>query len=68
MIKVTDAMVEAAGRVLFFECDPPYTAHVNDFTDAQIEAGELREADKEAHRLNSDLVRRALIAAFEAKG
>lgn len=67
MIEVTEAMIDAAAGVLFFECDPPYMARVNDFTDAQIEAGELRAADRAAHQKNRDLVRRALVAALATK-
>ena len=65
--EVTDAMVEAASAVIYSECCPPYMPRVNDYTDAQIAAGELKKADRWANQMNDDLIRRALSAALTAK-
>ncbi len=57
-------MVTRASRVLWVEVNPEYQADPRDFTDADIAAGKLREADDADIAQNRAIVRRVLEAAF----
>jgi hypothetical protein len=57
-------MVTRASRVLWVEVNPEYQADLRDFTDADIAAGKLREADDADIAQNRAIVRRVLEAAF----
>ena len=61
---VTEDMVTRASHVLWTEVNPEYQADVRDFTDADIAAGKLREADDADIAENRAIVRRVLEAAF----
>lgn len=63
-----DRAVDAMRAVLCEHMDGPHSARVRDFTDEQVAAGELRAADEECRRLNREIYRRAVTAAFEAVG
>lgn len=54
----------AAAAVLAFEGDLPYMARVSDFTEPQIKAGHLREADEKAERENRAAFRESIKAAI----
>lgn len=62
---VTDAAVEAALVAIAEETNLPYGATIRDFSDEDIAAGALREADAECERLNREFARRVLEAAAE---
>ncbi len=62
--RVTEDMVTRASRVLWTEVNPEYQADMRDFTDADIAAGKLREADDADIAENRAIVRRVLEAAF----
>jgi hypothetical protein len=57
-------MVTRASHVLWTEVNPEYQADPRDFTDADIAAGKLREADDADTAQNRAIVRRVLEAAF----
>ncbi len=57
-------MVSRASHVLWTEVNPEYQADPRDFTDADIAAGKLREADDADTAQNRAIVRRVLEAAF----
>ena len=57
-------MVTRASHVLWTEVNPEYQADISDFTDADIAAGKLREADDADTVQNRAIVRRVLEAAF----
>jgi hypothetical protein len=57
-------MVTRASHVLWTEVEPEYQADPGDFTDADIAAGKLREADEADIAQNRAIVRRVLEAAF----
>ena len=57
-------MVTRASHVLWTEVNPEYQADPRDFTDADIAAGKLREADDADTAQNRAIVRRVLGAAF----
>ncbi len=61
---VTEDMVTRASHVLWTEVNPEYQADISDFTDADIAAGKLREADDADTAQNRAIVRRVLEAAF----
>src|SRR5208282_3165414 len=62
--RVTDDMVTRSSRALWLEVNPEYQADIRRFTDADIAAGKLREADDAATAANRAIVRRVLEAAF----
>jgi len=62
--RVTEGMVTRASHVLWTEVNPEYQADPRDFTDADIAAGKLREADDADISENRAIVRRVLEAAF----
>ncbi len=62
--RVTEDMVTRASRVLWTEVNPEYQTDMRDFTDADIAAGKLREADDADIAENRAIVRRVLEAAF----
>ena len=62
--RVTEDMVTRASHVLWTEVNPEYQADPRDFTDADIAAGKLREADDADTAQNRAIVRRVLEAAF----
>ena len=62
--RVTEDMVTRASHVLWTEVNPEYQADISDFTDADIAAGKLREADDADTAQNRAIVRRVLEAAF----
>jgi hypothetical protein len=62
--RVTEDMVTRASMVLWAEVDPVYQADARDFTDADIAAGKLREADDADVAANRAIVRHVLEAAF----
>lgn len=66
---ITDAEIDAAWSVLTKEMDVAYAARVNDFVDehGEVRKEALRAADEEAERMNRDLMRRALAAAWAAR-
>ncbi|MBL7487115.1 hypothetical protein [Frankia sp. AgW1.1] len=65
MSDVTDAVVARLKSALHQEgWGEPYMARVASFTREQILAGELKAADLEADRLNSEALSRALAFAF----
>ena len=57
-------MVTRASHVLWTEVNPEYQADPRDFTDADIAAGKLREADDADTAQNRAIVRRVLEAVF----
>jgi hypothetical protein len=57
-------MVTRASRALWTEVNPEYQVDPRDFTDADIAAGKLREADEADTAQNRAIVRRVLEAAF----
>jgi hypothetical protein len=61
-------MVTRASEVLWSEVSPAHLANVHDFTDADIAAGKLHEADSEATAENRAIVRRVLEAAVLGLG
>jgi hypothetical protein len=63
--RVTEEMVTRASRVLWTEVNPEYQADPRDFTDADIAAGKLREADDTDIAENRAIVRRVLEAALQ---
>jgi hypothetical protein len=62
--RVTEDMVTRASKVLWTEVNPEYQVDPRDFTDADIAAGKLREADEADTAQNRAIVRRVLEAAF----
>ena len=62
--RVTEDMVARASKALWTEVNPEYQADPRDFTDADIAAGKLREADDADTAQNRAIVRRVLEAAF----
>jgi hypothetical protein len=62
--RVTEDMVTRASMVLWTEVDPVYQADARDFTDADVAAGKLREADDADVAANRAIVRHVLQAAF----
>ena len=62
--RVTEDMVTRASKVLWTEVNPEYQVDPRDFTDADIAAGKLREADDADTAQNRAIVRRVLEAAF----
>jgi hypothetical protein len=62
--RVTEDMVTRASMVLWTEVDPVYQADARDFTDADIAAGKLRDADDADVAANRAIVRHVLEAAF----
>lgn len=68
--EVTDAMIEAARRVLAEEWQPPYMARAEDYLRDDRSRAEslaaLQAADREADRLTRESIRRALVAALAA--
>jgi hypothetical protein len=62
--RVTEDMVTRASMVLWAEVDPVYQADARDFTDADVAAGKLREADEADVAANRAIVRHVLEAAF----
>ena len=62
--RVTEDMVTRASMVLWTEVDPVYQADARDFTDADVAAGKLREADDADVAANRAIVRHVLEAAF----
>jgi hypothetical protein len=62
--RVTEDMVTRASMVLWTEVDPVYQADARDFTDADLAAGKLREADDADVAANRAIVRHVLEAAF----
>ncbi len=63
--RVTEEMVTRASRVLWTEVSPEYQADPRDFSDADIAAGKLREADDTDVAENRAIVRRVLEAALQ---
>jgi hypothetical protein len=61
---ITEKAIERVVDVLAIEGCLPYTARVRDFTDEQVEAGELRRADREAAASNRAFARDVLSAAM----
>ena len=59
-------MVTRASKALWTEVNPEYQVDPRDFTDADIAAGKLREADDADTAQNRAIVRRVLEAAFPA--
>ena len=57
-------MVTRASHVLWTEVNPEYQTNSRDFSDADIAAGKLREADDEATAQNRAIVRRVLETVF----
>ena len=57
-------MVTRASKALWTEVNPEYQADPRDFTDADIAAGKLREADEADTAQNRAIVRGVLEAAF----
>jgi hypothetical protein len=57
-------MVTRASKALWTEVNPEYQVDPRDFTDADIAAGKLREADDADTAQNRAIVRRVLEAAF----
>jgi hypothetical protein len=62
--RVTEDMVTRASKALWTEVNPEYQADPRDFTDADIAAGKLRQADDADTAQNRAIVRRVLEAAF----
>ena len=62
--RVTEDMVTRASMVLWTEVDPVYQADARDFTDADVAAGKLRDADDADAAANRAIVRHVLEAAF----
>jgi hypothetical protein len=62
--RVTEDMVTRASMVLWTEVDPVYQVDARDFTDADVAAGKLREADDADVAANRAIVRHVLEAAF----
>ena len=62
--RVTEDMVTRASMVLWTEVDPVYQADARDFTDADVAAGKLRQADDADIAANRAIVRHVLEAAF----
>jgi len=62
--RVTEDMVTRASNALWTEVNPEYQVDPRDFTDADIAAGKLREADEADTAQNRAIVRRVLQAAF----
>jgi len=62
--RVTEDMVTRASRALWTEVNPEYQVDPRDFTDADIAAGKLREADEADTAQNRAIVGRVLEAAF----
>jgi len=62
--RVTEDMVTRASMVLWTEVDPVYQADARDFTDADVAAGKLREANDADVAANRAIVRHVLEAAF----
>lgn len=66
MVEVTSEMVARAIAVAQAEGALPYgPARVRDFTDAEVRAGMLRDADRESDAANADYMRRVLTAALD---
>lgn len=63
---LSDAAVDALARHLQSEWAGPYMAHISDFTEEQVKAGWLREADRAAEATARDEARRAIEAALAA--
>jgi uridylate kinase len=61
---VTEDMVTRASMVLWTEVDPVYQADPRDYTDADVAAGKLRDADDADVAANRAIVRHVLEAAF----
>jgi len=62
--RVTEDMVTRASMVLWTEVDPVYQVDPRDFTDADVAAGKLRDADDADVAANRAIVRHVLDAAF----
>ena len=62
--RVTEDMVTRASKALWTEVSPEYQADPRDFTDADIAAGKLRQANDADTAQNRAIVRRVLEAAF----
>lgn len=62
--RVTEDMVTRASIALWTEVDPVYQVDPRDFTDADVAAGRLREADDADVAANRAIVRHVLEAAF----
>ena len=62
--RVTEDMVTRASMVLWTEVDPVYQADARDFTDEDVAAGKLRDADDADVAANRAIVRHVLEAAF----
>ena len=62
--RVTEDMVTRASMVLWTEVDPVYQVDPRDYTDADVAAGKLRDADDADVAANRAIVRHVLEAAF----
>lgn len=61
---LSDRAVEALTLHLQTEWAGPYMARVSDFTDDEVKAGKLREADQQAHNEAKAEARRAIDATL----
>jgi hypothetical protein len=62
--RVTEDMVTRASIMLWTEVDPVYQVDPRDYTDADVAAGKLRDADDADVAANRAIVRHVLEAAF----
>lgn len=63
-LMLSDRALEALTLHLQSEWAGPYMARVRDFTDDEIKAGKLREADQQAHEEAKAKARRAMEAVL----
>lgn len=62
-VPIPEEAIEAAAREAVEHFEMPFMARVRDFTNEQVEAGELRAADVEADRKNRAAVEAVVRAA-----